>query len=511
MNTDLGFLIHLLKKEVWLKWKVVVAFYLICSIIFLVAAWIWPRVYTSTSVILVEQQSILSPLMRGTAVTTDVVDRAKIASQVIFSKKSLARVLSTDSWKNASANERTASQIERLMSNIRDKTRIKNAGENLIEINYSDVDPKKAFVTTRLLTEIFIDESLNAKQEESRSAFDFIDNQVKIYQNKLRGAEKAIKEFMSKNVDSTPGAKDNANTRLVELKREIEVVELAISAEKSSILVRKKQLSGETNAETNASFKKEEQLNLRITDLQTRLEDLRLNYKDTYPDIVQLKGQINTLKESLLSEAKQREELRQSGQSKKPTGTVAQELRSNMLLSETKIIALNSKLHQLQRLTERERDTLGKINAVEAEIAELNRDYNVNQTMYQDLLGQRENARISMNIDIDGQGQTMKLQDPAALPTIPKGIRFGHIILAGLVLSFILPILLIYGLTLLDNKVRNELFFREVVRIPVIGKIYDVVTPNIAKQNIIKISIMAATVVGVWLIYGYAIFIRLQG
>ena len=98
MNTEITFLVKTIQKELWLRWKLVMILFALTSMAFLAAAWAWPKVYISSSVILVDQQSILSPLMQGTAVATDVQNRSKIARQVIFTQRAMEQVISSEVW-----------------------------------------------------------------------------------------------------------------------------------------------------------------------------------------------------------------------------------------------------------------------------------------------------------------------------------------------------------------------------------------------------------------------------
>ena len=196
---------------------------------------------------------------------------------------------------------------------------------------------------------------------------------------------------------------------------------------------------------------------------------------------------------------------------KAPTGATAQAIQSQILNSESVIASLNARKGQIKRLMEGERATLENINSVEAEISELTRDYVVNQDMYQSLLSQRENARISMNIDLQNQGLTLKVQEPAFLPLTPKGIRFSHIILAGSILSFLIPIGLVYGFTLIDRKVRTESAVQQAFDIPILASVYTLEAPSSRISKVKKLAIAALIIFSVWAVYGYAIYSRLKG
>lgn len=509
MNNNITFILRVIQKEVWARRRLVIFFYIVSSIVFLAAAWTAPRGYTSSSRVFVDRQNILPSLLAGTAVATEVADQGRLAREIVFSRNLMEKVVKSEIW-SEEGQERDAKSLDLMINNIKSRTAVEDAGNNLIEISYKDSDAERAFKTTGLLTQLYIDESLKGKQKESRSAYEFINQQAQDYRQKLKDAEVAIKEFRSSNIDASPSAKANANARLIEIKRELEVLDIDISSQETILSAISKQLAGESGAYNKASLDRENQLNSRIISLENRLEDLKLNYHDTYPDIVQLKGQIEALREKVAEELENRMEMARQGKTEVPTGATARDLRSQILSTETNIKTLKNKRDQLVGFINKERETLESINAVEAREAELTRDYRIHQNMYQNLLDQREQARISMNIDINNQGLTLKVQEEPSLPTAPEGVRFLHIILAGLVLSFLVPVGLVYGLTLIDQKVRSSIAIRENCRLPILASVRDIPTPKERNNNYYKIAAMGLIILSVWSVYAYAAYLKWQ-
>src|SRR3546814_13474608 len=92
------------------------------------------------------------------------------------------------------------------------------------------------------------------------------------------------------------------------------------------------------------------------------------------------------------------------------------------------------------------------IAASEGALAELNRDYDVNREIYQDMLRRRENARVPMGLDQEKRGLTLRVQDPPTLPLRPPGMRFTHIPAAGLLLPAGVPIRLLWPLVPFDPR-----------------------------------------------------------
>lgn len=504
MNTDMMDLLRLMRRELWIHRWLVAGVYLATSILFLVVGWNWPKVYTSSSTIVVDQQSILEPLMQGTAVTTGVMDRAGVAREIIFSRRAMKEVLENSGWTDGQLSDL---ERERLAATIEQRTQVENAGENIIRISYMDQDPERAFKTAQQLTDVFINHSLVDKQQESRDAYEFINGQVLQYQAKLKEAENALKQFRSQNLDSQPGSEEEASTRLAQLKQRREATRLAIGELETERKTLERQLTGSSTAESGSSGIG--QLQERLLNLEQQLATLRLSYHDTYPDVVSLKGQIGSLRQAIADQ-----QGRTGSQGFSVGGASAellQNLRNRYSATETELATLNQRLSETDKLLAAEEERMVRISRVEAELAELTRDYQVNQEIYQSLLRQRENARISMNIDKENQGLTFQIQEPPAMPLTPQGIRFSHFMAAGLLLSVALPFGLVYGLTLLDQKVRSKNVVSDSIGLPVLASVYHINRPTEYNFKRFKTSALFGAIVVSWVAYGYAAWLKLMG
>ncbi|GAB1257150.1 hypothetical protein NBRC116494_16520 [Aurantivibrio plasticivorans] len=511
MNAEISEILSLLRREIWDKRRVFAALYLITSLAFLGVGWFWPKSYTSSSAILVDQFNILRPLMEGTAVTTDVVDRARIARQIISSRGAMEEALVTSGWVTENSTEL---EKEKAIVAVGKMVEVRNAGRNLLSIAVKNADPEVAYKTASAITDVFIEHSISAKQKESQDAYDFINGQVEEYQEKLQVAEQALKDFHTANVDARPGSQDEVNGRIMELRRRMEATQLEVRELKIRKETLQKQLSGEAAITENLT--REGQYRERLAALEEQLSTLRLSYLDTYPDIVRIKTQIATIETALLKEQESNAGLsvadKERGISQAATTSLLyQELRSQASAAETQLASLTARLEETKQLLAVEEERIIRINDVEAKLAQLTRDYQVNQELYQSLLRQRENARISMNIDKENQGMTFKVQEHAALPLTPEGIRFAHFLAAGAILSFMLPLCLIYGVTLIDQKVRSEKLITEGMGLPVLASVYHVNTPTEYTLNTFKKSIILFVILLSWALYGYAAWLRIAG
>jgi polysaccharide chain length determinant protein (PEP-CTERM system associated) len=437
----------------------------------LVAGIFWPKNFASSTSILVQESNIIKPLMEGRAVATGNADRAAIAREVIFSRKILDEIVDAGGWKSANISP---IELERLIDSIKSRISVVNLRENLIQITYKDSDAERSYIVTRRLADLFISESLAAKERESSDAYRFIDSQVEIYRGKLTDAEGKLKAYRGENADARPGSETDSNTRIGELRSQVENARMDLMEQRSKETALVAQLSGET--EITAVQTREGQYRARLSDLQTQLDTLLLTYTDQHPDVIRVRHQMLDLQDQVKREEASRMQ-RSASNTPAPVddsvqfNPLYQELRSKLAEVRRNIAAQQSRMAASGSLLQSELDRGRRIADSENKLSELTRDYEVNRDIYQDLLKRRENARVSMNLDADHRGLTFVIQEPAELPLRPSGLRFMHFSLAGLGAGIFLPLALLFGLVRLDPRVRVASQIERLTGIPVLASV----------------------------------------
>ena len=435
----------------------VVAFVLILAMSTAVGVF-WPGRYSSSVTVFVEQRDILGPLMEGTAVQTDVRDEAGLARELIYGRMVLGTVASEFNLIDDSMHP---ARVDEIYEEIRDRTSIGLAGENLIEIEYSDTDPDRTYGITRLFADLFIAESTASKINESQAAFDFIDKRVGEYGVRLEETSERIKQFREQNQTVVPGAEAEIRERIQDLTIQIESQQQQIREAEVKSATLRSQLSGEREAAVVAT--EADHIQQRIATLQARLDTLRLSYHDRYPDIVALKEQIADLElqaqtAGVLVDRNGRgvgdeSEAQTQGS---VINVVGQQLRQELYNTDTLIATLKARLEDTRRMRDLENERVRKIPEVEATLDELNRDLDVNLTLYNDLVRRREYARVSMNVDQENQGLTLRINEPANYPTTTSGPRLVHFVFLGLCMAFGIPLAVVLARVQMDQKVRDK-------------------------------------------------------
>src|ERR1700754_1756162 len=412
---------------------------------------VWPKKYEASTTILAQEASIITPLMEGADAATGNKSRAGIARDVIFSRKVLDQILETG---GLTASHPTPLERDKIVEGIKSRTRLVNNRDNLITITYFDSDPKRAFEVTRAFGQLFISESLASKQRESREAYEFINSQVEAYRAKLTDAEGKLKAYRDANADARPGNETDTNSRISQLRMQIENNRMDYMQKQSQAASIASQINGES--EVNAVQTVGGIYTTQLGDLQGQLDKLLLNYTEDYPDVIRLRHQI----EDVRKQAQTADAQRAAGgpmpiDHSTTMNPVYQQMRLQLSAVRGDAAASAARVGASESMLQTELERSKRIASSENVIAELTRDYNVNRDVYQDLLKRRENARVSMNLDAEQRGLTFLVQNPAVMPLVPSGLRFMHFGLAGLALSLAIPFGLLFAVARFDPRVRS--------------------------------------------------------
>jgi len=432
------------RELVALKGWVFVIFVLVTFSILTVGKF-WKEQYVTSTTLYADVTNIITPLLKGRAEVTGI-DRSKDAREKIYTRRIMKKV----------AEEAGLVQIddevdvqENAITALRSAVKIENEGLNSFKITYASPNQNKSFKILNAVVDAFISDSSETKRQESRSAFEFIDQQVVTYKRQLVAAEEKLKSFKSTNLDGTEGA---VAQRIESLRLQIEEMKLTIDESKAQVDSLQEQLKNEEQYQTVRSELDAEMD--RLKRLNGRLDALRLSYQENYPDIVELKDQIAALE---LSASAKREQGSVNSYSSRDglQNPLYEELRKNMSAAELNLSSQKKRLQSMSTMLKQEYTRAERVAAREAELSELVRDNNVTRDIYEEMLGRKEKARLSMTLDIEGQGVSYKIQEPAVFPLQPSGLRFEYFAMAGPFVGLLASLGLIVLYVLLDPRVRS--------------------------------------------------------
>jgi uncharacterized protein involved in exopolysaccharide biosynthesis len=251
-------------------------------------------------------------------------------------------------------------------------------------------------------------------------------------------------------------------------------------------------------------------LNQQLKMLQANLSTLQIKYRDQYPDIIALKKEINLLQQRL-AELPETPVITDSANEKNspPLNQVYDSLRNEHSRNSTELQVMQTRLAALNHALGGELDTMKQVESYKAVLAELERDYNVNRSLYEDLLKRRENARVSMTLEVEGHGLTFKIKEEAMVPSTPSTPGFLQMGVLGLFLSLSLPMGLMVLWVELNAAIRHKNQLPE--GLPVIATIKTMTTQKERRRVWLSNVLWVLLMLTVFFAYAVVGFLKMKG
>ncbi len=508
-NITLDEMMPLLSREANARSGTLLVIFVVISLIFLVTGFLWQKKYTSFVQLYVDDSNIVAPII-GTASTVSR-DKANVAKEELFATDILDKILDEVGFANEAT---TPAQREELRDDLTDATSVFNRNNQLLEIDFWHKDPKIAFQTTSLFAELFLQKTMDSSTEETTEAFEFIIDQVETYRDKLEDAEARLESFSSQHPGISTSTESNVNSRIVELQRDLEQTSLLFAQADQRRRTLQAELSNESS--TLARDYQIGQTRDQIARLQAEIDVLSLSYTDDYPDIVRLRQQIEDIKTQAVVRNQQTNS-QGSGQAVFNVGgsvfsgsaslsPVYQQLRSDLARTSAEADAQESRMRRLNVLLEKEIERSATSSQVERQLSELTRDYEINKKFYEDLLSQQENARLTMTLGAEKQGVLYRIHQPANFPARPNGLRFAHIVLAGILLATVIPFVYLFVFLKVDPRIRTASAVTDLLELPLLTTVPHLRSPTEKTRFFSRPSAIMGTVALVCVLY-VAVFV----
>ncbi len=388
-----------------------------------VAVYHLPDNYQASARIYVDTQNILRPLMAGMTVSPNAQQQVSIMSRTLINRPNIERIIRMVDLDITINNE---TERERLITNLMSNIQLNAAGgDNIFTISINNKDPILAKDIVQSLLTLFVEEGLDGKREDSSSALRFIDQQIAAYEAKLIAAENALTAFKQKNIGLLPGQHGgDYYSQLIETGEHLGQAELALREAIQARNAIKKQITGDEpvfildpfNAEPDVIVDLE--IDARIRSLNEDLDTLRLNFTDQHPDIISTLRLIDKLEERKKEDAKSTYQPSDPGRNYSP---MLQQLNVALAESEAVIASMQARVDEYTKRHERLESFSKAIPKVESEFTQLNRDYNVNKSNYEQLLERRISAQMSGELTSTTGLLSFRIIDPPTVPEKPDG------------------------------------------------------------------------------------------
>jgi polysaccharide chain length determinant protein (PEP-CTERM system associated) len=442
-----------------------------------------PNNYEASARVFVDTRTILKPLLAGMTTVPNMEQQVSIMSRTLLSRPNVERVMR---MVDLDIKAIDAKDHERLVSNMMGQIKINGSNSaDLYVISYNHQNPKIAKDVVQSFLTIFVEGSFGNQKQDSEKAIKFIDEQIKNYEDRLVIAEKAVTEFQIKNSGLLPKDGDYGS-QLQAVSDSLNEAKLGLREAEQARNAIKNQIEDGAPPEdlttgSAASTIVNPEIDARIQALTNDMDALRLRFTERHPDVISIKRLITKLEERKVEEAKLKKPVidRDRGKSYSP---MLQQLNVSLSEAEARVAAMKARVEEYSsRSAQLKTLTIAKPQVAE-QFSQLNRDYQINKTNYESLIGRRESAKLSGELSATSDMLTFKVIDPPTVPLVPSGpnrLMLFSLVFVGALLGGI-------GSALLMSQIRptflSQNSLRESMGLPILGT----VTMNWTANEVIK-------------------------
>ncbi len=448
-----------------------------------------PKKYEASARVFVNTDSILKPLMAGMTVQPDTAQRIALLSRMVISRPNVEQLIKET---GLDAKATTTEKRERLIDNVMSSLTIESAGDkiNIYLIKFRDIQPERAKHMVELLVSKFIESSKGGRANDTEAAKQFLDEQADAYEKKLQEAENRLKEFKLKNmVGLTPGEGKDYVTQISAISEQLSQAQLQLREAENSRDAYRRGLAAEDitaapTVATNSAGESIADLDARIDSMKRNLDGLLQRYTENHPDVVGTRRVINELHEQRRHLV---EQYRKTGIPLTQTAVsgprASEQLKVSLAQAEASVASLRARVSEYSARLTQLREAARRMPEFEAQLAQLNRDYQINKKNYDDLAARRESASIASDMQsVSGVGDFRLIDPPRVSPAAVSTAR-AILLMASIIAALGAGI----GLMFLAKEIRARFYDRsqitEITGLPILGVVSVVMSEEMQREK----------------------------
>jgi succinoglycan biosynthesis transport protein ExoP len=460
------------------------------------ASWILPSRYKSGTLILVEQPSMPKDYVTPN-VADDLQSRLQSITQQILSRTRLLHIIDE---LNLYADKRGRSNPDELIERMRKDIEIELVRDQLNHITsfnifYSAHDPHVAQQVTGELSNLFISENLERRQQKSEDTTKFLEQQLETARQNLAEQEEKVRVYKDQHLGELPSQLTSNVQILSGLQSQLQNEEDGLNADRQqnaylqSMLEQSRALQRTTKGGDGTPVGIPA-LDQQLEKLKAQLADLSSHYTDRHPDVRKVKDEIarvEKMRDQALAD--QKNGATTTATTSNPSGSSPEDLDSRdgaatiQLQGQLKAnqIDIANKEHEIAALKAKINDYQGRLNQEpirEQQFADLTRGYEQSKADYAELLKKKNSSQMATSMELLQQGEHFQMIDPPSLPLkpdFPDRLKFCGIALGlGVALGGIVA----GGTEFLDDRLYNEKALKDLLPVTVISEIPPITSPQ---------------------------------
>jgi polysaccharide biosynthesis transport protein len=455
------------------------------------ASWVLPSRYRSGTLILVEQPTMPKDYVTPN-VNDDLQDRLRSITQQILSRTRLLHIIDQQNlYADAHGRLTPDDKVERMRKDI--EIELVHDGEGRVSafnVYYSSRNPRVAQQVTSELTNLFISENLEVRQQQSEDTTKFLEGQLETARQTLSDQEEKIREFKGQHVGELPAQVSSNLQILAGMQSQLQTEEDALNTANQqrvyleTLVNQYHSLQGSPKSAGGATTAGLPAIDEELDKLKAQLADLSSHYTDRHPDVRKLKEQIaktEKMRDQIVADLNTKASAAQTD----PAATPATQDSGDARDSSSPMVQLQGQLKANHvEVANREReitDLKGKVTDYQArlnqepvreqQLSDLTRGYEQSKANYDELLKKKNESAMATSMELLQQGERFRIIDPPSLPVrpdFPNRLKFCAI---GLGIGLALGVVVAGAFEAMDDRIYDEKELRQLLPVAVISEI----------------------------------------
>jgi polysaccharide biosynthesis transport protein len=454
------------------------------------SSWVLPPRYLSSTLILVEQPTMPKDYVTPN-VNDDLQERMQSITQQILSRTRLLHIIDQFNLYAASHSQPSRDQKVDVMRKdigielVRDdRNRI-----TAFNVSYSSKDPRIAQQVTSELTNLFINENLEVRQQQSEDTTQFLEGQLETARKTLSDQEEKIREFKGLHVGELPAQVGSNLQILAGLQSQLQTEEDALNTAKQqrvyleTLVNQYRSLQGTPKTAGGSTTVGLPAIDQELEKLKAQLADLSSHYTDRHPDVRKVKQQIadaEKTRDGIVADlkAKKSAPADPDAAATNPDSSTTTDASSPMVQLQGQLQSNRAEIANRERavvdLKAKVVDYQARLNQEpvrEQQLSDLTRGYEQSKANYDGLLKKKNESAMATSMELLQQGERFRIIDPPSLPVkpdFPNRLKFCGI---GLGIGLALGVVVAGAFEMMDDRVYDEKELQKLLPVEIISEI----------------------------------------
>src|SRR6266700_353652 len=447
-----------------------------------IAMWVataLPKKYTSQTLILVQQPTVPSDIVKP-VVTEDLNHRLASMQGQILSRTRLEPIIDKFGlYPEGRGKVHIEDLVERLRASIgvtplasMPGTQNQSLPGFYVSVTFNNPQLGQQICTE--ITSMFMEQNAHALAQQAARTTSFLSQQLDEAKTKLDAQDAKLAQFKRQYLGSLPEEEQTNLSLLMGMNSQLEANTQALSrAQQDKVF--NESLFNQQQANLEASQKQPghnpETLEQQLNALQDQLTIRQTRYTPEYPDVIKLKNSIEEVKKRLAEEPKTNPSGSGNTQASRSEPPQMQQLRAKLRQDELNIADLIKRQAQIQ-------DRIGVLQArvqaspvVEQQLKEMTRNHQSALDFYNELLKKFNNSAMASDLQHQQEGEQFRVLDPPSLPDKPSFPNKLTFLGGGIGAGFALGVGILALIAISDTSIYTERHVELCLKLPVLGLI----------------------------------------